>query len=71
MVTLDPTTRPTISVDEFAVVAGISRSSAFAAVKAGEVPALRFGKRIRIPTAEVRRMLGLDATIGGDHVDAA
>jgi excisionase family DNA binding protein len=60
MVSLDPTVKPTISVDEFAAVAGISRSSAFAAVHSGEVPSMRFGKRIRIPTAAVRRMLELD-----------
>lgn len=56
-----PTT-PTISVDEFAAVVGISRGSAFNAVKNGEVPALRFGKRIRIPTAAVARMLEIDDT---------
>ena len=60
MITLDPATKPTLSVDEFAVVAGISRSTAFAAVHSGDVPSLRFGKRIRIPTAAVRRMLDLD-----------
>lgn len=60
MFTLDPTDRPTLSVDEFAIVAGISRSTAFAAVHSGEVPSIRFGKRIRIPTAAVRRMLSLD-----------
>jgi excisionase family DNA binding protein len=60
MVTLDPKITPTISVDEFAAVAGIARSTAFAAVRAGEVPSIRFGKRIRIPTAAVRRMLELD-----------
>ena len=60
MIDLDPTTRPTLSVDEFAVLAGISRSSAFNAVHSGDVPSLRFGKRIRIPTAAVRRMLALD-----------
>ncbi len=60
MIMLDPITKPTLSVDEFAIVAGISRSSAFAAVHAGTVPSMRFGKRIRIPTAAVRRMLELD-----------
>ena len=66
MITLDPTRKPTISVDEFAAVAGISRSSAFAAVRNGEVPSIRFGKRIRIPTAAVRRMLELDDLAGGE-----
>ena len=60
MVTLDPAMKPTISVDEFAVAAGISRSSAFAAVHSGEVPSIRLGRRIRIPTAAVRRMFELD-----------
>jgi hypothetical protein len=32
------------------------------------VPAMRFGKRIRIPTAAVRRMLELDD--GGAHAPA-
>jgi excisionase family DNA binding protein len=60
VITLDPSDKPTLSVDEFATVAGISRSTAFAAVHSGEVPSMRFGKRIRIPTAAVRRMLELD-----------
>lgn len=57
---LDPTKRPTLSVDEFAVVVGISRSTAFIAVHDGTVPSLRFGGRIRIPTSAVRRMLQLE-----------
>ena len=60
MIALDPESKPTLSVDEFAVVAGISRSTAFAAVHSGQVPSMRFGKRIRIPTAAVRRLLELD-----------
>lgn len=66
MVTLDPTIKPTLSVDEFALLAGISRSTAFGAVARGEVPSLRFGKRIRIPTAAVRQMLQLDEHSGPD-----
>lgn len=60
MIDLDPTRRPTLSVDEFAVVAGISRSTAFIAVHDGTVPSLRFGGRIRIPTSAVRKLLQLD-----------
>jgi excisionase family DNA binding protein len=57
---LDPTTKPTLSVDEAAALFHISRSVAFQAVKTGEIPSLRFGRRIRIPTAAVRAMLHLD-----------
>lgn len=61
---IDLYNRPTISVDEFAAVVEIGRSSAFAAVKSGEVPHLRIGRRIRIPTAAVRRMLQLPEEAG-------
>lgn len=71
MIELDPTTRPTLSVDEFAVAAGIARSTAFAAVRDGSVPSIRFGKRIRIPTAAVRRMFEIDDARGGDVVGRA
>jgi excisionase family DNA binding protein len=66
MVPSDPKAKPTMSVEEFAAAAGIGRSTAFAAVHAGEVPHLRFGRRIRIPTAAVLRMLEL-----GDASDHA
>ena len=41
---------------------GIGRSSAYQAVRTGEWPTrvVRVGRCIRIPTAEVLRLLGLD-----------
>ena len=57
---LDPTVRPTISVDETAIILGIARSSAYQAVKAGEIPVVHLGRRVRVPTAALRRMLALD-----------
>ena len=54
---LDPEVRPTISLDEAAIVLGISRQAAYQAVKAGSIPCLRFGKRFRVPTAALVRML--------------
>ena len=57
---LDPTVRPTLSVDEAAIVLGIARSSAFQAVRAGEIPSVHFGRRVRVPTAALRRLLELD-----------
>jgi excisionase family DNA binding protein len=61
---LDPRVRPTISVEEVAVAYGIGRQSAYQAVRAGEIPSIRIGGKIRIPTAMVRRDLGLDP-VGG------
>lgn len=64
MVNLDPESRPTISIDEAAVVLGIARSSAFQAAHRGEIPTVRFGRRLRVPTAALRNMLGLDGGKG-------
>jgi len=68
---LDPTRRPTISVDELASVLDVARSTAFEAVRRGDVPAIRVGRRIRIPTAGVRRLLQLDSQTVSHGPDAA
>jgi hypothetical protein len=36
---------------------GIRRSAAYAAVRSGQLPSIRIGKRISIPTAAIRKML--------------
>ena len=53
---------PTVSLAEAARVLGISYNTASVAVRRGElgVRALRYGRRWRIPTAELRRAVGLD-----------
>jgi excisionase family DNA binding protein len=57
---------PTLSLGEAAEVLGISYNTASAAVRRGElgVRALRYGSRWRIPTADLRRVLGLDERSG-------
>lgn len=56
----DPVARATLTVAEVADLFGIGLSAAYKAVKAGEIPAIRIGGRLLVPTAAVRRMLGLD-----------
>jgi excisionase family DNA binding protein len=51
---------PTLTVEQAGVLLGISRCSAYAAAKSGEIPTLRVGRRLLVPTATFRRMLGLD-----------
>jgi excisionase family DNA binding protein len=53
---------PTVSLAEAASVLGISLNTAYAAVKRGDlgVRALRYGSRWRIPTADLRRVVGLE-----------
>ena len=60
VINLDPERNPTISIDETAIVLGIARSSAYEAARCGEIPTVRFGRRVRVPTAALRRMLVLD-----------
>jgi excisionase family DNA binding protein len=49
--------RRTYTVTEAATVLGISRTSAYERVRAGELPALRLGRRIVINRAVVDAML--------------
>lgn len=55
--------RQTLTVEEFAVLAGIGRSTAYEAARRGEIPARRIGKRFVIPIVLARAWLGeLDLT---------
>ena len=49
--------RKTITVDEAAAALGISRNHAYEAVKQGDLPSLKIGRRILIPKAAFDRML--------------
>jgi len=56
----DANERPTVTVDEVAALLGISRNSAYNAVKDGTIPSIMIGHRILVPTAALRRMLQVD-----------
>ena len=49
---------PTISIEEAALLLGISRSAAYRAAKAGQLVTFRVGHRRLVPTAPLLRMLG-------------
>ena len=53
----DPADRPTITVDEAAAALGIGRATAYEAVRRGEIPSIRLGRRIVVPTAAIVRLL--------------
>jgi excisionase family DNA binding protein len=48
---------PTVSVDRAAKILGIGRASCYKAITAGELPSIRIGKRIVVPTAVLQRLL--------------
>jgi excisionase family DNA binding protein len=53
----DPRSKPTLTVDEVSSIIGCSRSSAYEAVRREQIPSLRIGRRLLIPTAKLREML--------------
>ena len=39
---------------------GVGRSAAYSAIRNGEIPSIRIGRRITVPTAAIRRMLQIE-----------
>ena len=50
--------RLTWTVEEAAVALGVSRAFAYDAVRRGEIPAIKIGRRILIPRSALRELLG-------------
>ncbi len=51
---------PTITVAEAGHLLGLSRSSAYRAAARGELPTVRFGRRLVVPTHKVLALIGLE-----------
>jgi len=49
--------RVTLTVEEAAARIGLGRGSAYEAVRRGEIPSIRFGKRILVPKAALELIL--------------
>lgn len=58
--TTDLLSGATVSVEQAAQLLSISRSAAYQAARTGDLPTLRIGRRLVVPTAELRRMLLID-----------
>lgn len=62
----DLLSRPTLDLwPDAAGVLGIGRNLVYKAAASGEIPTLRFGNRIVVPTARLKDMLGLPAARPG------
>lgn len=57
-----PEESPTVSVEVAGKALGLGRQATYDACHRGDIPTIRFGRRIVVPTAALRRMLGLDPT---------
>ncbi|MDP8961937.1 MAG: helix-turn-helix domain-containing protein [Actinomycetota bacterium] len=56
----DPDQPATMTVEQAGQLLGISRRSAYRAAAAGDIPTIRLGRRILVPTARLHRLLGID-----------
>jgi excisionase family DNA binding protein len=55
--------RLTYEVSEAGRILGLSRQGAYKAVAAGEIPAIRIGRRLLVPKAALHRMIeGADSS---------
>lgn len=51
-----------ITVEDAAVLLGMSRNGTYAAVKENKLPSIRIGRTIRIPSAALRSLLKVEAS---------
>jgi excisionase family DNA binding protein len=56
-------TKQTLSIPETAKALGIGRSAAYEAARNGEIPTVKIGKRILVPTVALERMLDEAGTL--------
>lgn len=61
---------PTITVEDAAEILGVSRTSAYRAAQRGEIPTIRIGRRLLVPTARLLDMLGVQTPPTVDAVPA-
>jgi excisionase family DNA binding protein len=59
---------PTLSVEQAAELVGVGRNAAYRAAHSGDIPAFRVGRKLRVPTAELLRLLGIERS-GVSHHD--
>jgi hypothetical protein len=50
----------TVPVEVAGKALGIGRSLAYTTIKNQEIPAIRIGNRLTVPTAPLRKMLGIE-----------
>lgn len=49
-----------VTIPEAGAVLGLSKSAAYRAAEAGQLPTLRLGRRLMVPVPKLLMMLGLD-----------
>lgn len=57
----NPEEQPTLTPAQVSRILGIGLNQTYNALKTGEIPMFTIGKRMHIPTAAFRKLLGLDS----------
>lgn len=55
--------RPTVTVPEAGSFLGLGRDASYRAAEAGEIPTLRFGRRLVVPVPRLLTLLGYEPAI--------
>jgi excisionase family DNA binding protein len=59
----DPTERPTLTVDAVAEILGLDRKTVYTAINSGELPSIRVGRRILVPTSWLAARITPDSDV--------
>jgi hypothetical protein len=51
----------TVTIEATGKLLGLSRAAAYAAARAGQIPTIRFGRRLVVPKTALRKLLAVDA----------
>ena len=54
----------TLTIEQAARLLGLGRSAAYEAARCGQLPVVRFGRRLLVPRAALMRLLGVDQVPG-------
>ena len=64
-----PEDRPTVPIwPDAGTALGLSRTASYEGARRGQIPTIRIGRRVVVPTAALRRMLQLDDGDEAGHV---
>lgn len=62
-----PGDRLTMSVEQAAMALGISRGTCYEAVRSGQIPTVRLGRRLLVPVEALRALLKTTGDAGGEQ----
>ncbi|MFE3109051.1 hypothetical protein ACFXKJ_19330 [Kitasatospora indigofera] len=62
----DPRVQPTMIVPEAGRLLGLQKAASYNAARRGDIPTISVGRRLLVPTAKLRALLGIDAVAPTD-----